>query len=248
MIYALLALSLLFVAIGFLVTENNAKYLLSGYNTMSEAERKQVDIKSYILFFKKFHLFLGASNLIIGLFLFYLVSKNASGIFLCTYPILAYIYFIWTSGNYSQGPKTSWDKIGIVILTGVLVLVTMLIVWEFKEDKITIQSGEIEIEGDYGEVIAASDIESVNLIHQLPKISIKTNGFALGSVRKGHFNTSDGENVKLVLNSDQVPCILITKKSGEKIYFSAKEQSNQGIFEEMKKVLPIGASPAPHRD
>jgi hypothetical protein len=44
MIYAILGTSLLFVAIGFIVDEKNAKYLLSGYNTMNEEDRQKVDI------------------------------------------------------------------------------------------------------------------------------------------------------------------------------------------------------------
>lgn len=45
MIYVLIATSLIFVALGFLVTEKNAKYLLSGYNTLSKEERKKFDFK-----------------------------------------------------------------------------------------------------------------------------------------------------------------------------------------------------------
>jgi hypothetical protein len=40
MIIAITLLSLIFIGIAFLVTENNDKSLLSGYNTMSEQEDK----------------------------------------------------------------------------------------------------------------------------------------------------------------------------------------------------------------
>ena len=65
----ILILSSIFIAIAFIVNENNAKYLLSGYNTMSEEERMKFDIKSYIPFFRNFHIFLGISLLIISLIL-----------------------------------------------------------------------------------------------------------------------------------------------------------------------------------
>lgn len=91
MIYGIIGLSLLFVAIGLALTENNAKYILSGYNTMSEEDRKKVDIKAYIPFFRKFHIFLGASLLLLGSALTYLISEEAGGIFLSIYPILGYI-------------------------------------------------------------------------------------------------------------------------------------------------------------
>jgi hypothetical protein len=104
MIYIITGLSLLFLATGFIVTEKNAKYLLSGYNTMGEEEKKKFDIKAFIPWFRKFHIFLGVSFFIFGTTLTYLVGKNAGGIFLVVYPILAYIYFIWTSNRYSKGP------------------------------------------------------------------------------------------------------------------------------------------------
>ena len=106
MIYVLIGMSLLFVAIGLIVTESNAKYLLTGYNTMSQQEREQVDIKSYIPTFRKFHLSLGISFLVIGLIVHYAIGEHAGGIFLGVYPILAYLYFIWKSNKFSKVRNT----------------------------------------------------------------------------------------------------------------------------------------------
>ena len=41
---AITLINLLFVGIGFTITEKNAPYLLAGYNTMSKEERKQIDL------------------------------------------------------------------------------------------------------------------------------------------------------------------------------------------------------------
>ena len=46
--------SVLFRVIAHFLTKENAKYLLSGYNTMSEEERKKFDIEQYLILFKKF--------------------------------------------------------------------------------------------------------------------------------------------------------------------------------------------------
>lgn len=46
--------SILYYAIGYFINKENAKYLLSGYNTMSEEERKKFDIENYLVFFKAF--------------------------------------------------------------------------------------------------------------------------------------------------------------------------------------------------
>ena len=46
--------SVLYYAIGIIINKENAKYLLSGYNTMSDEERKKFDIENYLVFFKAF--------------------------------------------------------------------------------------------------------------------------------------------------------------------------------------------------
>lgn len=95
MLYSIIGISLLFLAIALLVTENNAKYLLAGYNTMNEESRKKVNIKAYMQFFKRFHIFLGISLLILGLLLHTFSGEMITGVVLSLYPVLAYIYFIW---------------------------------------------------------------------------------------------------------------------------------------------------------
>jgi hypothetical protein len=238
MIYVLIGMSLLFVAIGFIVTEHNAKYLLSGYNTMSEENRKKVDIKAYIPYFRKFHIFLGISLLLFGIALTFLINENTGGIFLVVYPIIAYMFFMATSQKIITGPGTKWNKAGFVLLTAILIFVIGLLGYGFKENKLTFDSNSIEFKGTYGESVTPSEIQSIELVYELPKITLKTNGFALGTINKGFFKTESGEIVKLILNADRKPVILLTKNDGKKIYYSAKNKPNQAIVDEMKKTLP----------
>lgn len=238
MLYTLLGVSLLFIGIGFLVTENNAKYLLSGYNTLNEEERKHFDLKKYLPYFRKFHFALGVSLLILGLLLHYGISETASGIFLGVYPIIAYIYFILKSNTYWTGKKNRWNKIGIYILIATLVLVIGLLAMGLKESKLQITQNKIEFQGVYGETLKPRDIKSIGLTNTLPKITSKSNGFALGDTRKGHFRTQDGEAVKLILNSNTKPYLLITKINNEKIYFSSKDNSNRPYYHQLEEALP----------
>ncbi len=48
MLYVIIGLGLLFIGIGFLITEKNAKYLLSGYNTLSQKEQEKVALGPYL--------------------------------------------------------------------------------------------------------------------------------------------------------------------------------------------------------
>ena len=98
--YVLIAISLVFVGLAFILTENNAKYLLAGYNTMSPEERKKVDIKGLIAYFKRFFIFLGISFLGIGLAVSHYFSENIVALIICLYPIVSMIYFVVKSQKF----------------------------------------------------------------------------------------------------------------------------------------------------
>jgi len=238
MIYGFIGMSLLFVAIGLAVTEKNSKYILSGYNTMSEENRMKVDIRAYIPFFRKFHIFLGVSLLLIGSPLTYLISEGVGGIFLSVYPILAYIYFFVTSRKYSKGISTKGNTAAIVIMVGTLLFVMGMIGYGLKEDKLIFESQALVFEGHYAETLVPSEIQSIELVDQLPQITFKINGFGMGTVRKGYFRTKDREVVKLIINADQKPIILVTKMDGGKIFYSARSNTNGKVIKELKEALP----------
>lgn len=240
MIIPVLILSVIFVGISFIINEDNAKYLLSGYNTMSEDERQLFDIKSYLVFFKKFHLFLGVSFLIIALLLLFFVNPDWCGIFLGTYPILAYIFLVWKSNSFTKAKGTKQRNIAYFTML-VMFFLLMFIVFEFNnsmnDNQITVNKNELIISGSYGETINISDIQSVNLIDSLPKIASKKNGFALETIKKGYFTTANGEKVKLLINKKSSPLILIITKNNQKLYYSSKTKANKDIYSQLKTVV-----------
>lgn len=239
MILVLFGMSLVFVAVGYIVTEKNAKNLLSGYNTMSEQERQAFDLKSYIPAFRKFHLFLGISLFVAGAGISILIGDEVAGIFLTAYPLLAYIWFLWIGKKYYKGQSSKWNMVGIAILITALVFVIVLLTIGFRENKLIITAEEIRIEGMYGEKLAISEIETICLTDSLPSISLRANGFSLGKIRKGYFKTAASEKVKLLLNTESKPLLLIVKKTGEKLYFSSDNIQNQSIYNEIQEKMPI---------
>lgn len=244
MLYLLFGMSALFVGLSWLVTEKNAKYLLAGYNTMSEADRAHFDLKSYLRFFRRFHLILGISFLLIGLCLHYFSRTSMTGTFISAYPILAYIYFIWKSSRYqaqlsiSSQSHQKWGKIGVYILGITLLGIVVLTYYGYKNDPLLITSQGIELKGMYGEQIPSTDIESIQLVDNLPSIRFKSNGFALGSIYKGYFQTKEGERVKLMINNLQNEYLLILKKDGRKIFYSGRENTLPEQLDQIRNQLP----------
>lgn len=240
MMLVITILSVLFIGIGFVITESNAKYLLSGYNTMSEAERSNVDIKTYLPFFRNFHIFLGLSLFIIGTIIYYFVDADWSGIFMVFYPIVAYIYLIWKSSAFlKQNNKKQRRKniLGTSVLVVVLIGVSIMFLYSYQNNTITIKRDVIEISGDYGMNLKIDDIKSIELVDSLPELSMKLNGFAMQNIKKGFFKTKSGEKVKLLMNSMDAPIIYIQKKDGFKIYYTSKDKSNEEIFAALKVAM-----------
>ena len=52
---------IIFIAVALGINKNNAKYLLSGYNTMSKKAKDDFDIDNYLILCKRFRLILAAS-------------------------------------------------------------------------------------------------------------------------------------------------------------------------------------------
>lgn len=226
MIVPIIILSILFIGIGFIITESNAKYLLSGYNTMSEEERQKFDIKSYIPYFKKFHIFIGISLFVICISVYYFIDPDWSGIIMGIYPIIAYIYFVWKGNQFSKSnDKKSKRKtvITMIFLFAVFIAIAGMFFNSLKDNKIEIIGDTIKIKGDYGMEWKKSDIKSIKLVDELPEISYKMNSFALQNVKKGNFKTKTGEQVKLYINTDKYPLISIITKDNQKNYYSSKK-------------------------
>ena len=100
MSYFIIAIGVLFISLAFILTENNAKYLLSGYNTMSAAEREKVDIKGLITCFKRFFIFLGVSLLLIALTAAYYLSEKNTALIFSFYIVIACVYLVFSSQKF----------------------------------------------------------------------------------------------------------------------------------------------------
>jgi len=91
-------MSLSYLAVAVIITPSNARYLLAGYNTMSEEKRQAFNIDGYLTdffkpFFKKLALFPPLSLLALATFL---DSKEAAIIW-SIIQSLPFVWFVWRS-------------------------------------------------------------------------------------------------------------------------------------------------------
>ncbi|WP_025762784.1 DUF3784 domain-containing protein [Dyadobacter tibetensis] len=200
MLYVTAIISGIFLAISYILTEDNARYLLSGYNTMSAEKRARVDIKNYIRFFKDFHRKLSIT-LFLGTLGLWLISQNWASVFMVTYPLLAYVYFLWRGHSYYSKADNS---LATYIPMGILLVVTLVIglttIRDLKENELILEDNILTIKGSFGLTLQSDDIQDIRLVAQWPAVSYKVRGFAAGYVAKGLFKTEDKEVVHLFID------------------------------------------------
>lgn len=89
--------SLIFLGCAKVINEKNAKYLLAGYNTMTKKEKEQFDLKSYLIFFKKFFINLAFFPLILAIVFYFFVDFSTMIILYSISITLPFPYFIYKS-------------------------------------------------------------------------------------------------------------------------------------------------------
>jgi len=246
MLIVAVILSLIFGAIGFIVTKSNAQYILSGYNTMSEQDRQSVDIDSYLRFFKQFHIVL-ALSLLGGVLLLSLVNNNWASIFMTVYPLVAYSYFSVRGMSFYK-KSTRLMKVGIYLSVGLLVTIAAVLLissyTDYKSSELTMDGQKLEIaspygislSGFYGISLSKEQIYRQKLVDKLPPIVYKSNGFAAGDYAKGHFKTKSGETILLFVNKKSSPFLLIESEKGD-IYYNHDELDMQVLSQKLAQWL-----------
>ena len=113
--------------------------------------------------------------------------------------------------------------IAIAVIVLVACAIIPLLIIGNQEPEITITDQQMQISGIYGNDYNLSDIESVTLQDECPITTFKNNGFAMGKIKKGHFNVQNDGNCLLFL-SGTGKCIRIKTKS-DVIYINFADET-----------------------
>ena len=240
--FSMFFLPSIFVVIAFIITKKNAKYLLSGYNTMSELEREKVDLDAYLRLFKRFHIFLAVSLLAITFFLS-MVSENVGDVFPIIYIFCAYAFFGFKSIRFFN-PSRLILRFSHVISSFLVVgagAVLYFSLISFKESELKIQGDLLELTGIYGVKIDKKNLTEVRIIGQMPRITSRTNGFNGGVYRKGNFRLSDRRSVKLFINTNSKSFLLLRTLSGD-IYFSSNNVDLAELYRRVRAWAGLGST------
>lgn len=94
--------SAFYYAIGHFINKENSKYLLSGYNSMSEDERKKFDIEGYLKLFKPFFENQALYSFFVFQLFHFLYDNKTSLIIWCIYISIAPLYLVLKSQKFKK--------------------------------------------------------------------------------------------------------------------------------------------------
>ena len=75
----------------------------------------------------------------------------------------------------------------------------------------------------YRESIPLDQISHVQLIEATPKIKLRTNGIAIGEIKKGYFSTDTLGNIKLIVHKDKKPFLHIETENKRHIIINFRD-------------------------
>jgi len=93
---------IIFIAVALGINKNNAKYLLSGYNTMSKKAKDDFDIDNYLILCKRFLLILAASSTVVFIILMNLLNTKTAVLTYSSYIIIMLIWMVFKGNNFNK--------------------------------------------------------------------------------------------------------------------------------------------------
>lgn len=125
--------------------------------------------------------------------------------------------------NYK--PARKW--INPLWYLSILLIPALIIIPNYQETKVIFDANALKIKGVYGLTIPYQDIEQVDTVSAIPKISLRTNGYAFGKTLIGNFQLTDDRYVKLFVKIGFEPYVFIKSKKSVSIFinFESKQKT-----------------------
>jgi len=213
--------------------------LISGYNTSSPEERAYMKEKGIGRFVGNYMYGL-AAIILAGFLLKKAGVPYAQDISWVVFIVVILAMVIRARRFAPPGPPSPQRRRSLWLSLVIVVVVAVLVAWNALPAGIELEDSHAVISGAYGTSFKYAEIEQVQLLEELPEISLRTNGVSLGPINKGNFKLEDGGSVLMFLRNGKPPFILITFDSDRKpiILNSGDPASTKQLYQELTARLP----------
>lgn len=201
-------LALLFAVLGLLVLRY--PMIISGLNTMSEKRRRYVDIDGMKRCVSRSMLVTATVLLVLGVVGFVVKSAQVQLYGMLTTVFGMTLWIIFSSAKYDRNHASRtvmWISATFIVL--VMAGVVALMLSGNRESKVTVSESGVSIDGGlYRRTMQWENIDTVYVTDRLPRVIMKTNGFADGVTMKGHFRLEEWGRCMLFVHCKGAPVVV----------------------------------------
>lgn len=214
-------------------------FLIAGYNTMSQEEKKNVDREALCKATGNFVIFTAVlllTNAVTGSYGYKFISFIS---IMFIFPLT--IIFIIRVRKYDHNKKTKANKIETKIAIGFTVFLALFLVMMFtygtQDPRVDISDEKIRISGMYSASIERDKIIDISLKDHIPKVNKKLNGFDLGYILRGDFAFDEIGKGRVYIRENKPPFIVIN--TGERLYIINYKHSKQTqeLYKELHSII-----------
>ncbi len=189
--------------------------LLSGYNTMSDEEKKIFEKSNNKLYFRNVLIICGLASISLTFL------SNSITWDICLSILLGLLIpFLFVLRPNPIKKRETFSKKNTYIVLFLIGALCVFLYYATRESDIEITKERIEVSGLYHFSIKMKDIDSIKVVDELPKFVLRTNGFDVGVVKKGFFKTEKGEIYKLSLHTNKKPYIKIYHSTDQILFLN----------------------------
>ncbi|HQA08544.1 MAG TPA: DUF3784 domain-containing protein [Syntrophomonadaceae bacterium] len=235
-VYIVSLIVLLLVVLATIIRFFGGEMLIAGYNTSSPEERAYMKEKGIGKFVGNY--MYGLAAIILAGFLLKKVGvPYAQDISWLVFVVVIVVMLIRARQFNPPGPPSPQRRRSLWLTLVIVVVVAVVVTWNAIPANIEMEEEQVTISGAYGTSFKYADIDQVQLLEELPEISLRTNGISLGPINKGHFKLEDGGSVLLFLRNGKPPFIHITFNSDQKpiIINAGNPESTNQLFQELSE-------------
>lgn len=211
---------------------------ITGYNTLPEEKKKKVDIRALSTLMRNSLVGMGVLVVLVGFGLIYLGLTSWAFGMVSLIVLAGTVLMVLRAQKFDGNFSTNSPRAIVWTLSIITVLVALLLAAGAQPPKFILDQRNLKITGIYGATIAVAAIQKAELMDQIPPLQMRTNGYAMGSIAKGHFNLDKWGPCILYLQTNHGPYLVLTKRNGERIILNAKDSTQtQSWHNQLESVL-----------
>ncbi|WP_419886935.1 DUF3784 domain-containing protein [Neobacillus niacini] len=224
---------LVFLILGWAVRKKEAYWLISGFASRPVEEQEELIRSGYPRKISSL-LIITAFGMLILLPLMFTTFKYAMEVqfgFLMIFLMGGLVYL--TKYEVPKKRKRSYI-ISISLFIALIGGLGTLSYFSYQGYELVVKKKSFEITGMYGDEWNYEDIISIELMDELPEVTVRTNGVGLSTLSKGHFKMNGYGNSLLFIQKGSSPYIYIELKD-KKIFINDKVPHQTKIwFEQVR--------------